>query len=313
LPLPQSPPRPSAKLACWAVLLAIASASLANPVGAQTETRVRFVPQVVELSVGERATVEIHVEDLPPGGLAALQLDLAFDAALLTIGNPNEAFRDSVLPFAPLGDDAVLCETVRGVTPCPDPPWLLTATGRSPLGTDVLGADRALFAYGTSGTVAPPSGNGVIGLIDVVGTQAGASLVGTTRSILADDAETPVAHPFVTDALIVVTGTGLPDADADGIPDAVDNCQQAANGSTAPDPGGSLQLDGDGDGFGNFCDADLNNDGLVDFLDLGLLKAAFFGSDPAADLNGDGVVEFLDLGRLKALFFQPPGPSGRLP
>lgn len=301
------------KLLACSLWLAGIGALLPSPAEAQTAARVRFAPPLVELSPGEQVTVEIHVDALPASGLAALQLDLAFDPSLVAIENPNEAFRATAFPFAPLGDDAALCESVRGVTPCPDPPWLLTSTGRSPLGTDVVDASRALFAYGTSGGTAPPSASGVIGLIDVVANQSGASLVGATESILADDADSPVAHPFATDALVVVTGTGLPDADADGIPDAVDNCQQAANGSTAPDPGGNLQLDGDGDGFGNFCDADLNNDGIVDFLDLGLLKAAFFGSDTTADLNGDGVVDFLDLGRLKALFFQPPGPSGRIP
>ncbi len=72
------------------------------------------------------------------------------------------------------------------------------------------------------------------------------------------------------------------------------------------------QRDSNGDGFGNLRDADLNDDGTVDFLDLGLLRAVFFTSDADADFSGDGSVDFLDLQRMKALFFQPPGPAGLL-
>ncbi len=92
-----------------------------------------------------------------------------------------------------------------------------------------------------------------------------------------------------------------PDADEDGVPDDQDNCVELPN---------PPQRDSNSDGYGNVCDADLDDDGSVDFLDLGRMKAAFFSTDPHADLNGDGTVDFLDLGRMKSLFFQPPGPSG---
>ena len=45
--------------------------------------------------------------------------------------------------------------------------------------------------------------------------------------------------------------------DLDGAMDATDNCLET------PNPG---QLDADGDGFGNACDADLNNDGWQDLV-----------------------------------------------
>lgn len=96
------------------------------------------------------------------------------------------------------------------------------------------------------------------------------------------------------------------DLDNDGIDDNADNCIERAN---------TDQRDTDGDGYGNTCDADLNNDRIVNFLDLGLMQAVFFTSDPDADFNGDGFVNFLDLGIMKLLFFEPPGPSavGMLP
>ena len=92
-----------------------------------------------------------------------------------------------------------------------------------------------------------------------------------------------------------------------------DNCIEAINGTLMPDLGGNVQLDGDGDGIGNACDPDLNNDTTVDFLDLGLLKGCFFSSNTTCNLDGLGLVSFLDLGIMKAMFFKPPGPSGATP
>jgi len=95
-------------------------------------------------------------------------------------------------------------------------------------------------------------------------------------------------------------GAHAVDTDNDGIDDAVDNCSVVANAS---------QTDSDGDGFGNVCDADLNNDLVVNFLDLGLLRSVFFTNDADADFNVDGVVNFVDLGVMRGAFFQAPGPG----
>ncbi len=109
------------------------------------------------------------------------------------------------------------------------------------------------------------------------------------------------ANAASDDVSVLLNLTPGPDRDGDGIRDAEDNCTEVANAD---------QRDTDRDGYGNLCDADLNNDGSVDFLDLGLFKAVFFTGDADADLNGDGSVDFLDLGLMKAGFFQAPGPSG---
>lgn len=100
---------------------------------------------------------------------------------------------------------------------------------------------------------------------------------------------------------VSTTDHGLPDVDADGVADAVDNCLHLPNCD---------QRDTDGDGFGNACDTDLNNDLIVNALDLGLLKQVFFTSDPDADFDGDGVVSISDLGRMRSFYFSPPGPTG---
>ncbi|MEM6639905.1 MAG: thrombospondin type 3 repeat-containing protein [Pseudomonadota bacterium] len=100
------------------------------------------------------------------------------------------------------------------------------------------------------------------------------------------------------------------DTDGDGIRDGIDNCVALANGPALPDDGGNVQLDSDNDGYGNRCDPDVSNDGVVNVLDLGLFRDGFFGSDPTLDFNGDGAVNIVDLGIMKAFFFGAPGPSG---
>jgi len=104
-----------------------------------------------------------------------------------------------------------------------------------------------------------------------------------------------------------------PDADGDGVPDAVDNCIETPNGPVVRDAGEASQRDSDGDGFGNVCDPDLDQSGTVSFGDLAILRRAFFGSDPHADLDGDGFVGFGDLAILRTRFLSPPGPSGVAP
>ncbi|KPJ99609.1 MAG: hypothetical protein AMK71_09465 [Nitrospira bacterium SG8_35_4] len=81
------------------------------------------------------------------------------------------------------------------------------------------------------------------------------------------------------------------DSDGDGIPDSIDNCDNTQN------PG---QQDTDGDGYGNRCDCDLDNDGVVGFNDYNLFGGAWGSSsssanwNPDADFDSDGVVGFND-------------------
>ena len=111
--------------------------------------------------------------------------------------------------------------------------------------------------------------------------------------------------------LRMVTGTGLAvatmlvagaawagDADGDGIDDGADNCPLAANAS---------QVDADGDGAGNACDGDYNNDGVVNDEDMAILRGAFGTSEgdegfvPAADYDDDGLIDGSDFGVFSGL------------
>lgn len=106
-------------------------------------------------------------------------------------------------------------------------------------------------------------------------------------------------------AWAVRNGDVFPDADRDGIADSLDNCLIAAN---------PLQIDSDGDGYGNYCDQDLDNDGLVAFGDIFIFASLFGGAAGGiADFNGDNVVNFIDHLRFAEAIFLPPGPSGIVP
>jgi hypothetical protein len=94
-----------------------------------------------------------------------------------------------------------------------------------------------------------------------------------------------------------------PDTDGDGILDDRDNCQTFIN---------PTQIDTDGDGYGNRCDGDLDNDGQTNAFDTVLFRAQM-GVGGSADINGDGYVNAFDTPLFRALLGQPPGPSALRP
>lgn len=96
--------------------------------------------------------------------------------------------------------------------------------------------------------------------------------------------------------------TPAQDQDSDGVPDSNDNCALLTN---------SDQRDTDGDGFGNICDADFDQNCVVNFIDLNIIAAFFLvPGDFDTDLNGDGVTNFVDFSIVASSFLSPPGPSG---
>src|SRR5262249_10086040 len=109
--------------------------------------------------------------------------------------------------------------------------------------------------------------------IDIDVTTAG----GTTRyqivnSLTSEDfqislSQAPTAVTFDPDnwVLKVLTTAAPIDADGDGVPDRNDNCAANPNAD---------QADLDGDGLGNVCDPDDDNDGLVDGNDCAPLDAS---------------------------------------
>ncbi len=175
---------------------------------------------------------------------------------------------------------------MRSMTVAPSNPGLLWATSSSAMESGGLDAGS----------------NGVL-----LSADAGASW-----QSMNGDMPWPFAIPVHMDegntVFVGSPGTGfqrltLQDGDADTIPDLLDNCSALAN---------PAQRDTNGDGFGNACDPDLDDNGVVDFADLALLKQAFFAQgDLDEDFDGDGSVNFADLSIMKGFFFGPPGPAAQ--
>jgi len=99
------------------------------------------------------------------------------------------------------------------------------------------------------------------------------------------------------------------DLDSDGVPDSVDNCSAVPNAN---------QCDSDGDGFGNRCDGDLNNNGVTNAQDYIVFRENLGGTSIAptydvADLNCNGFINGQDFVLLQKLLGAPPGPSALAP
>ena len=108
------------------------------------------------------------------------------------------------------------------------------------------------------------------------------------------------------------TRLGAYDCDADGVSDTdqialnvdldcndnglLDSCEIAANVEV------DVNFNGIPDSCDPACEADINNDGVVDTADLGALVGIFGGAGPFGDINNDGVVDTADLGVLIAEF-----------
>ncbi|MDP2323617.1 MAG: S8 family serine peptidase, partial [Gammaproteobacteria bacterium] len=167
-----------------------------------------------------------------------------------------------------------------------------------------------------------------VALIDLAN---GNAVVASSASALDNTENLWVVVPANARYALQVTRTGsftwdyglawqlLKDTDADGAYDDQDNCINVANGPLLTDAGGNSQLDADADGYGNVCDADLDNSGLVTTVDYSMLRSVFGNAATAsplaaaADLNGSGLVNTVDYSIFRTLINQPPGPSGLQP
>lgn len=191
--------------ACSLVLAVCLGPAVAS---AQTPA-LRIEPASIVLAPGQSTLVQVNAANVPAPGLAAFQFDVGFNPAAVSVTNPNEAFRASGVPaFAPLAGNPI-CTTVRGTSPCPDPSWFLTSTGRTALGTDVIDAvgGRVHVLYATYGVAPPPTGGGTVALLRVTAIAATPTFLTLSNVILAGDQEPPL--PFAVSAFGAAVNGGL--------------------------------------------------------------------------------------------------------
>ncbi len=99
------------------------------------------------------------------------------------------------------------------------------------------------------------------------------------------------------------------DTDADGAPNIADNCRLKANNT-----GAAAQCDSDGDGIGNRCAGDLNNNGATNAQDTSMFRPRLGMAVPGpvfdkADFNCNGIVNAQDTSIFRTLLGAPPGPG----
>ncbi|NND58811.1 MAG: hypothetical protein HKN49_00940, partial [Gammaproteobacteria bacterium] len=68
------------------------------------------------------------------------------------------------------------------------------------------------------------------------------------------------------------------------------------------------------DGYGNVCDADLDDNEITQSFDLTIMRQNFGSTTHKdSDLNCNGITNSFDLSMMRNMFGQPPGPSALAP
>jgi subtilisin family serine protease len=173
----------------------------------------------------------------------------------------------------------------------------------------------ALFGFGwgiASGTsMATPHVSGALALLRERAPAAGVDeLVGALRAAgvpVQDGSGAALPRLALGAALQALSSCADSDADGDGVCDDRDTCLAVADPS---------QADSDLDGFGDACDADYDQTGLVGAGDFNLMReqlgrrAGEPGFDPRFDHDGDGAIGSGDFNLLRSSLASAPGPSG---
>ncbi|NNF17905.1 MAG: hypothetical protein HKN70_14265 [Gammaproteobacteria bacterium] len=184
-----------------------------------------------------------------------------------------------------------------------DPASNKSITGSIEFPGDILGIASTISTLNSSDYLGNPTANYLNPSLR--GLEAG-DLVTITDNILSVDFEADSPGDYIR----VIVAVPATDTDEDGVLDSSDNCTLVANVD---------QRDTNGDGHGNVCDFDYDNNCVTNFLDLPIFADAFGSTsvDPGynadVDRDGNGSINFLDFGvppfSFGGFFANPPGPS----
>ncbi len=179
-------------------ILCLTSAPAAAGDGGGASTRLYLDPPLSSIEAGERRSIEVRVEGIPEGGLAAFEIVLMFDPSRLEVHDPNAKYvAYGIDAFTPLGESR-LCPVIREVSICSDPVWMLTATGREAFGTASVDGEQGLvsIAYASAGESLPAKEDGVLAVLEVVGARKGLISLEIVEGILVDASDPPTAYAW---------------------------------------------------------------------------------------------------------------------
>jgi hypothetical protein len=217
----------------------------------------------------------------------------------------------------PTVDDIAGVQALYGPPPDITPnPFSFVDQSDVPVSTVITSAPVTITGISPAAPVSVVGGTYSLGCGGTFTSAAGTIISNQTVCVRHSSAPTPgtPVNTILTvgdfpDVFTSWTSAVLPDTDGDGVPDASDNCTLVAN------PG---QCDSDGDGYGNHCDGDLNNNGVTNAFDAPLFREQIGlpSVGPAynpADLDCSGAVSAFDTPLFRQLLGAPPGPSGLVP
>jgi hypothetical protein len=246
----------------------------ADPSG-NTATSLGPIDSCISVSSGTTFDVDIYVTDVTD--LKSWEVYFVFDPSVAIVTGVNVK---NMLLAANAGSNVV---DTSDLVPNTTGLYRLSAIDTASAPAHESGS--GVLARLTLQAVAPGVSTGGVDLLDENGDgkpDLGPWLRNSGGEYLGDVNGDRFFDGPISQAQIAVDRGCVADTDADGVPDATDNCPNDANPS---------QSDADGDGLGDACDPDDDNDTIPNASD----NCPLVANADQADSDGDGVGDVCDI------------------